>query len=80
MAYNMTILILLHITNITLSIVAIALALVAIAARAPRDETLGDTIKTVAKETTSKARETIKPQRAQVISPTERQRHDLSDL
>ena len=63
-----------------MSIVALALAVVTIATSAPRGVSLADTVKTKTRDTVSKAKQTVKPQRPQVISPNERQRHNLENL
>ena len=69
----------------TLLIISILLSiantiLLLLLTRAPRSETLLETLKQDTRATLKKTKDTVAPQRAQIISPIDRHRHDLNDL
>ena len=69
----------------TLLIISILLSiantiLLLLLTRAPRSETLLETLKQDTRATLKKTKDTVVPQRAQIISPIDRHRHDLNDL
>jgi len=61
-------------------LLSIANTILLLLTRAPRSETLLETLKQDTRATLKKTRDTVAPQRAQIISPIERHRHDLNDL